>query len=99
MAADFSGGSAWAIPTRLGDSNGAGHRDLLDKLDGFPAPHDELEGESPIQLAIIGARIGQSSLLNAICGEPRRSSRPIRGHHPATRSTRRSSAKAKPGNC
>jgi len=79
MAADFWG-LGLGEPHPVSAIHGAGTGDLLDKLIGFLPPHDELEGEEPIQLAIIGRpNVGKSSLLNAICGEPRAIVSPIRG--------------------
>jgi len=50
-------GLGLANPThRLGELQGAGTGDLLARADVASAPPDELEGEEPIQLAIIGRR-------------------------------------------
>lgn len=79
MAADFWG-LGLGEPHPVSAIHGAGTGDLLDKLIGFLPPPGELDGEEPIQLAIIGRpNVGKSSLLNAICGEPRAIVSPIRG--------------------
>jgi len=79
MAAEF-----WSLglgePHPISAIHGAGTGDLLDKLVDHLPPAAELEGEEPIQLAIIGRpNVGKSSLLNAVCGEKRAIVSPIRG--------------------
>ncbi len=79
MAADF-----WRLglgePHPVSAIHGAGTGDLLDQVITFLPSTEEEEGEEPIQLAIIGRpNVGKSSLLNAICGEPRAIVSPIRG--------------------
>ncbi|MEY2748358.1 MAG: hypothetical protein RLZZ168_374, partial [Cyanobacteriota bacterium] len=79
MAAEF-----WSLglgePHPISAIHGAGTGDLLDRLVGHLPPAAELEGEEPIQLAIIGRpNVGKSSLLNAVCGEKRAIVSPIRG--------------------
>jgi GTPase len=79
MAAEF-----WSLglgePHPISAIHGAGTGDLLDRLVDHLPPTEELTGEEPIQLAIIGRpNVGKSSLLNAICGEKRAIVSPIRG--------------------
>ena len=79
MAAEF-----WSLglgePHPISAIHGAGTGDLLDRLVDHLPPTEELQGEEPIQLAIIGRpNVGKSSLLNAICGEKRAIVSPIRG--------------------
>ncbi|MCT0210646.1 MAG: ribosome biogenesis GTPase Der [Cyanobium sp.] len=79
MAADFWG-LGLGEPFPISAIHGAGTGDLLDKVIEFLPPADAEETEEPIQLAIIGRpNVGKSSLLNAICGEPRAIVSPIRG--------------------
>lgn len=79
MAADFWG-LGLGEPFPISAIHGAGTGDLLDKVIEFLPPADVEETEEPIQLAIIGRpNVGKSSLLNAICGEPRAIVSPIRG--------------------
>ncbi|MGB0874203.1 MAG: ribosome biogenesis GTPase Der, partial [Synechococcus sp.] len=79
MAAEF-----WSLglgePYPISAIHGAGTGDLLDRMvDHLPAA-EELEGEEPIQMAIVGRpNVGKSSLLNAVCGEKRAIVSPIRG--------------------
>ena len=79
MAADF-----WSLglgePLAISAIHGSGTGELLDQLVTLLPPAQEQEGEEPIQLAIVGRpNVGKSSLLNAICGEPRAIVSPIRG--------------------
>jgi GTP-binding protein len=79
MAAEF-----WSLglgePQPISAIHGAGTGDLLDKVVEHLPPAEELSGEEPIQLAIVGRpNVGKSSLLNAICGEKRAIVSPIRG--------------------
>jgi GTP-binding protein len=79
MAAEF-----WSLglgePHPISAIHGAGTGDLLDRLVDHLPPTEELQGEEPIQLAIIGRpNVGKSSLLNAVCGEKRAIVSPIRG--------------------
>ena len=80
MAAEF-----WRLglgePYPISAIHGAGTGDLLDQvLSLLPPKKDELEEVEPIQMAIIGRpNVGKSSLLNAVCGEPRAIVSPIRG--------------------
>jgi GTP-binding protein len=79
MAAEF-----WSLglgePYPISAIHGAGTGDLLDKVVDYLPSTEELTGEEPIQLAIIGRpNVGKSSLLNAICGEKRAIVSPIRG--------------------
>ncbi len=79
MAADF-----WRLglgePHPISAIHGAGTGDLLDTVIGFLPATEAVEAEEPIQLAIVGRpNVGKSSLLNAICGEPRAIVSPIRG--------------------
>ncbi|MEC7382995.1 MAG: ribosome biogenesis GTPase Der [Cyanobacteriota bacterium] len=80
MAAEF-----WRLglgePFPISAIHGAGTGDLLDRvLSLLPPKHEEAEEDEPIQMAIIGRpNVGKSSLLNAICGEPRAIVSPIRG--------------------
>ncbi len=79
MAAEFWG-LGLGEPFPISAIHGAGTGDLLDKVIEFLPPADAEETEEPIQLAIIGRpNVGKSSLLNAICGEPRAIVSPIRG--------------------
>jgi GTP-binding protein len=79
MAADFWG-LGLGEPFPISAIHGAGTGDLLDKVIEFLPPADAEQTEEPIQLAIIGRpNVGKSSLLNAICGEPRAIVSPIRG--------------------
>ncbi|MCP9885052.1 ribosome biogenesis GTPase Der [Synechococcus sp. ATX 2A4] len=79
MAAEFWG-LGLGEPFPISAIHGAGTGDLLDKVIEFLPPTDAEETEEPIQLAIIGRpNVGKSSLLNAICGEPRAIVSPIRG--------------------
>ena len=79
MAADF-----WSLnlsePRPVSGIHGVGTADLLDQLcQLLPDPEQDQEVE-PIQLAIIGRpNVGKSSLLNAICGEPRSIVSPVSG--------------------
>ncbi len=77
-------GEFWRLglgePHPVSAIHGAGTGDLLDKVIGFLPAVELLEGEEPIQLAIIGRpNVGKSSLLNAVCGEKRAIVSPIRG--------------------
>ena len=77
-------GEFWRLglgePHAVSAIHGAGTGDLLDKVIGFLPAVELLEGEEPIQLAIIGRpNVGKSSLLNAVCGEKRAIVSPIRG--------------------
>jgi GTP-binding protein len=77
-------GEFWRLglgePHPVSAIHGAGTGDLLDKVIGFLPAVEQLEGEEPIQLAIIGRpNVGKSSLLNAVCGENRAIVSPIRG--------------------
>jgi GTP-binding protein len=77
-------GEFWRLglgePHPVSAIHGAGTGDLLDKVIGFLPAVEQLEGEEPIQLAIIGRpNVGKSSLLNAVCGEKRAIVSPIRG--------------------
>jgi GTP-binding protein len=77
-------GEFWRLglgePHPVSAIHGAGTGDLLDKVIGFLPAVELLEGEEPIQLAIIGRpNVGKSSLLNAVCGENRAIVSPIRG--------------------
>lgn len=79
MASEF-----WTLglgePFAISAIHGAGTGELLDHLVTLLPPAPEEEGEEPIQMAIIGRpNVGKSSLLNAICGEPRAIVSPIRG--------------------
>ena len=79
MASEF-----WTLglgePFAISAIHGAGTGELLDQLVTLLPPAAEEEGEEPIQLAIVGRpNVGKSSLLNAICGEPRAIVSPIRG--------------------
>jgi GTP-binding protein len=79
MASEF-----WTLglgePYAISAIHGAGTGELLDQLVTLLPPAPEEEGEEPIQMAIIGRpNVGKSSLLNAICGEPRAIVSPIRG--------------------
>lgn len=80
MATDF-----WRLglgePHPISAIHGAGTGELLDSvLDHFPPPQEDGEGHDLIQLAIVGRpNVGKSSLLNAICGEPRAIVSPVRG--------------------
>jgi GTPase len=79
MAADFWG-LGLGEPFPISAIHGAGTGDLLDKVIEFLPPADAEQTEESIQLAIIGRpNVGKSSLLNAICGEPRAIVSPIRG--------------------
>ena len=77
-------GEFWRLglgePHPVSAIHGAGTGDLLDNVIGFLPAVELLEGEEPIQLAIIGRpNVGKSSLLNAVCGEKRAIVSPIRG--------------------
>jgi GTP-binding protein len=77
-------GEFWRLglgePHPVSAIHGAGTGDLLDKVIGFLPAVEQLDGEEPIQLAIIGRpNVGKSSLLNAVCGEKRAIVSPIRG--------------------
>jgi len=77
-------GEFWRLglgePHPVSAIHGAGTGDLLDKVIGFLPAVELLEGEEPIQLAIIGRpNVGKSSLLNAVSGEKRAIVSPIRG--------------------
>ena len=66
MAAEF-----WSLglgePHPISAIHGAGTGDLLDRLVDHLPPTEELTGEEPIQLAIIGRpNVGKSSLLNRL---------------------------------
>ena len=66
MAAEF-----WSLglgePHPISAIHGAGTGDLLDKLVDHLPPTEELTGEEPIQLAIVGRpNVGKSSLLNRL---------------------------------
>ena len=79
MAAEF-----WSLglgePHPISAIHGAGTGDLLDRMVEHLPAVEELEGEEPIQLAIVGRpNVGKSSLLNAVCGEKRAIVSPIRG--------------------
>ncbi len=80
MSAEF-----WRLglgePFPISSIHGSGTGDLLDKLISlFPIDESEEEDSDPIQMAIIGRpNVGKSSLLNAICGEPRAIVSPVRG--------------------
>ena len=80
MAAEF-----WSLglgePHPISAIHGAGTGDLLDHVVSLLPPKEiPNEEDEPIQLAIIGRpNVGKSSLLNAICGEPRAIVSPIRG--------------------
>ncbi len=79
MASEF-----WTLglgePYAISAIHGAGTGELLDHLVTLLPPAAEEEGEEPIQMAIVGRpNVGKSSLLNAICGEPRAIVSPIRG--------------------
>ena len=79
MAAEF-----WSLglgePYPVSAIHGAGTAELLDALLTHLPPTPEVEEEEPIQLAIIGRpNVGNSSLLNAVCGEKRAIVSPIRG--------------------
>jgi len=79
MAADFWG-LGLGEPHPISAIHGAGTGDLLDQVIGFLPKAEDVNSEEPIQLAIIGRpNVGKSSLLNAICGEPRAIVSPIRG--------------------
>ena len=79
MAAEFWG-LGLGEPHPISAIHGAGTGDLLDQVIGFLPPTSEEGGEPPIQLAIVGRpNVGKSSLLNAICGEPRAIVSPLRG--------------------
>jgi GTP-binding protein len=79
MAADFWG-LGLGEPHPISAIHGAGTGDLLDQVIGFLPKAEDVDTEEPIQLAIIGRpNVGKSSLLNAICGEPRAIVSPIRG--------------------
>ena len=79
MAADFWG-LGLGEPHPISAIHGAGTGDLLDQVIAFLPKVDDTDTEEPIQLAIIGRpNVGKSSLLNAICGEPRAIVSPIRG--------------------
>ena len=79
MAADF-----WSLnlgePYPVSSIHGVGTGDLLDQVrELLPELLPEPDGE-PIQLAIIGRpNVGKSSLLNAVCGEPRSIVSPVSG--------------------
>ena len=79
MAADF-----WGLnlnePHPVSSIHGVGTADLLDQVcELLPAQQQDQDVE-PIQLAIIGRpNVGKSSLLNAICGEPRSIVSPVSG--------------------
>ncbi len=80
MAAEF-----WRLglgePYPISAIHGAGTGDLLDRVISLlPPKESEVEEEDLIQMAIVGRpNVGKSSLLNAICGEPRAIVSPIRG--------------------
>ncbi len=80
MAAEF-----WRLglgePHPISAIHGAGTGDLLDRVISLLPPKGfEEEEQEVIQLAIVGRpNVGKSSLLNAICGEPRAIVSPIRG--------------------
>ena len=80
MAAEF-----WSLglgePHPISAIHGAGTGDLLEHVVSLLPPKEiPNEEDEPIQLAIIGRpNVGKSSLLNAICGEPRAIVSPIRG--------------------
>jgi GTP-binding protein len=79
MAADFWG-LGLGEPHPISAIHGAGTGDLLDQVIAFLPKVEDSDTEEPIQLAIIGRpNVGKSSLLNAICGEPRAIVSPIRG--------------------
>ena len=79
MAAEFWG-LGLGEPHPISAIHGAGTGDLLDRVISFLPATSEVEGEEPVQLAIIGRpNVGKSSLLNAICGENRAIVSPIRG--------------------
>ncbi|QEY32086.1 ribosome biogenesis GTPase Der [Synechococcus sp. RSCCF101] len=80
MAAEFWG-LGLGEPHPVSAIHGAGTGELLDKvLEHFPPLQEESEEPEPIQLAIVGRpNVGKSSLLNAICGEPRAIVSPVRG--------------------
>jgi GTP-binding protein len=79
MAADFWG-LGLGEPQPISAIHGAGTGDLLDQVIAFLPRVEHSDTEEPIQLAIIGRpNVGKSSLLNAICGEPRAIVSPIRG--------------------
>ncbi len=80
MAGDF-----WTLglgePYPISAIHGAGTGDLLDHVVSLLPPRSSEEvDDEPIQMAIVGRpNVGKSSLLNAICGEPRAIVSPIRG--------------------
>ncbi len=80
MAAEF-----WRLglgePYPISAIHGSGTGDLLDRVIALLPPKQNEGGEEEdIQMAIIGRpNVGKSSLLNAICGEPRAIVSPIRG--------------------
>ncbi len=80
MAAEF-----WRLglgePYPISAIHGAGTGDLLDHVVSLLPPKKiEEDTIDPINLAIVGRpNVGKSSLLNAICGEPRAIVSPIRG--------------------
>ncbi len=80
MAAEF-----WSLglgePCPISAIHGAGTGDLLDRvIEMFPPKGEEVEEDEPIQMAIVGRpNVGKSSLLNAICGEPRAIVSSVRG--------------------
>ncbi len=80
MAAEF-----WSLglgePYPISAIHGAGTGDLLDQIIALlPESDQDDEVDDPIQMAIVGRpNVGKSSLLNAICGQPRAIVSPIRG--------------------
>ncbi|MFZ9768711.1 MAG: ribosome biogenesis GTPase Der, partial [Vulcanococcus sp.] len=79
MAAEFWG-LGLGEPHPISAIHGAGTGDLLDRMVEHLPAAEELTGEEPIQLAIVGRpNVGKSSLLNAVCGEKRAIVSPIRG--------------------
>jgi GTP-binding protein len=79
MAAEFWG-LGLGEPHPISAIHGAGTGELLDAVISHLGASEEVEGDEPIQLAIIGRpNVGKSSLLNAICGENRAIVSPIRG--------------------
>jgi len=78
-------GEFWRLglgePYPISAIHGSGTGDLLDLVVSLLPPKEiDNNKDEPIQLAIIGRpNVGKSSLLNAICGEPRAIVSPIRG--------------------